>query len=120
MINFFHQSLGSRLRTSFIGNSFFYYYIKNLKLFQSCIFIFLNLSIPSYGQPSFDCNKAQYEDEITICSDATLSELDNIANYGYQYLRKSLGKQIANELDQPIINERQSCGSNKIVFFKVN
>jgi uncharacterized protein len=38
--------------------------------------------------PSFDCAKATYPDERTICFSAELSQLDNVANAGYEYVRR--------------------------------
>jgi uncharacterized protein len=65
------------------------------------------------GQPSFDCSRASKLDEIAICNDAYLSQLDNIANEGYQYLRSTMGARQANSIDMPIIRKRQNCGSDK-------
>jgi uncharacterized protein YecT (DUF1311 family) len=38
--------------------------------------------------PSFNCAKATYPDEFAICSNTELSQLDNIANAGYDYVRR--------------------------------
>ncbi len=37
--------------------------------------------------PSFDCSRAHYPDEITICSDRKLSELDQIVSRGYSQIK---------------------------------
>jgi uncharacterized protein len=73
----------------------------------------LGVYLAKAAQPSFDCRQARKLDEITICNDEYLSQLDNIANEGYQYLKSTMGSRKANELDLPIIRKRQNCGSDK-------
>ena len=79
-----------------------------------------NLPAPSQtdahriGQPSFDCAKAKTPDEIAICSNPELAELDNAADAGYEYVRGTKGAQFAKEVDRPLIRARQSCQANVI------
>lgn len=63
-------------------------------------------------QPSFDCRKAKAPDEIAICSNAELSELDNAVVSGYGYLRQERGDAFAKQTNLPLFQARQSCGSN--------
>jgi uncharacterized protein len=62
--------------------------------------------------PSFNCAKATYPDEHTICSSAELSQLDNVANAGYQYVRRVYGSQYANSLDLPLLDARRACATD--------
>jgi len=62
--------------------------------------------------PSFDCAKATYPDERTICFSAELSQLDNVANAGYEYLRRVYGSQYANSLDLPLLQARRACATD--------
>ena len=63
-------------------------------------------------QPSFDCSKASRPDEVAICSNETLTIVDNVANNGFEYLRLKLGRAAANKIDLPLIKKRQGCGGN--------
>ncbi len=63
-------------------------------------------------QPSFDCSKASRPDEVAICSNETLTIVDNVANNGFEYLRLKLGRAAANKIDVPLIKKRQGCGGN--------
>jgi hypothetical protein len=67
-----------------------------------------------YGmpKPSFDCAKATYADEYAICSNAELSQLDNVANAGYEYVRRVYGTQYSKSATLPLLHARQACGSN--------
>src|SRR6516164_7281206 len=62
--------------------------------------------------PSFDCAKATYPDKRTICFSAELSQLDNVANAGYEYVRRVYGSQYANSLDLPLLQARRSCATD--------
>ena len=65
---------------------------------------------PSTSSPSFDCAKAAYPDERTICSNIELSQLDNVANAGYEYVRRAYGAQRARSVTLPLLLERRACG----------
>ena len=67
---------------------------------------------PSAAGPSFDCAKATYADERTICSNAELSQLDNVANAGYEYVRHARDNQYAKSITLPLLHARQACGSD--------
>jgi uncharacterized protein len=62
--------------------------------------------------PSFDCAKATYPDERTICFSAELSQLDNAASAGYEYVRRVYGLQYANSLDLPLLRARRACATD--------
>lgn len=62
--------------------------------------------------PSFNCAKATYPDERAICSNAELSQLDNVANAGYEYVRRVYGTQYSKSVTLPLLHARQACGSN--------
>jgi uncharacterized protein len=62
--------------------------------------------------PSFNCAKATYADEYAICSNAELSQLDNIANAGYEYVRDARGAQYANSITLSLLRDRHACAAN--------
>ena len=64
-------------------------------------------------RPSFDCNHAQYQDEITICSDRKLSELDQIVSRGYSQV-KGESRSITQDFLLSSLRARHACGSNKL------
>ena len=64
--------------------------------------------------PSFDCAKATYADEYAICSNPELSQLDNVANAGYEYVRGVLGHQYANSITLPLLRARHACAANLV------
>ena len=60
-------------------------------------------SLPASAKaPSFNCTKATHPDEFAICSNTELSQLDNIANAGYEYVRRVYGAQYANATTLPL------------------
>jgi len=63
-------------------------------------------------KPSFDCAKAIYPDERAICSNTELSQLDNLANAGYEYVRRVNGNQLARSFTLPLLQARRACGSD--------
>jgi hypothetical protein len=62
--------------------------------------------------PSFDCNQATAADEIAICSNSQLSELDNLMTEGFQFLKLRHGRKQANAIAKPLLSLRQACGSD--------
>jgi hypothetical protein len=67
---------------------------------------------PSRLGPSFDCAKAKLPDERAICSDAELSQLDNLVVSGYNYVRSRYGTKFADAVGVPHWRARQACGSD--------
>lgn len=63
-------------------------------------------------QPSFDCGRAQAEDETAICSSRKLAELDVIISEGYAQLQRQIGKKEARRIAGPLLKRRQACGSD--------
>jgi uncharacterized protein len=66
----------------------------------------------SASPPSFNCAKTTYPDEYAICSSAELSQLDNIADAGYEYVRRVYGHQFANSIDLPLLQARRACAAD--------
>ena len=65
------------------------------------------------GKPSFDCAKASAPDEVAICSNTELSNLDRLISSGYGFLLQRLGKKTANKIHLPFFRTRQECGSDE-------
>jgi uncharacterized protein len=66
---------------------------------------------PHSPMPSFDCAKARTPDEFAICSSVELSELDKAVAAGYEYVRAANGEQAARQINTPLFQARQACGS---------
>ncbi len=72
----------------------------------------LLVMVPAQAErPSFNCASAGYLDEQAICSNDELSRLDNIANTGYLYVRRTYGRAYASAIDLPLLKARHSCGN---------
>jgi hypothetical protein len=63
-------------------------------------------------QPSFNCGKARAPDEIAICSNPELSELDNAVAAGNEFARRSSGDIFAKQINTPLFEARQACGAD--------
>ncbi len=63
------------------------------------------------GQPSFNCAKVRTPDEIAICSNPELSELDNAVAVGYQAILRARGEPFAKQTNIPLFRARQACGA---------
>jgi len=63
--------------------------------------------------PSFDCGKAEAEDEIAICNSKLLSELDSLLNFAYEDATAESGKTKARAVAREGISERAACGSDE-------
>jgi hypothetical protein len=63
-------------------------------------------------QPSFSCAKARTPDELAICSNPELSELDNAVAAGYEYVRRANGDPFARQANVPLFQARQACGAD--------
>ncbi len=59
--------------------------------------------------PSFDCSKARYPDEVAICRNPELAELDDVAAAAYAYLKSTRGRAFADEIGIPFWRLRQAC-----------
>jgi uncharacterized protein len=59
--------------------------------------------------PTFDCTRATQPDERTICSNAELSQLDQIVVAGYDHVRATYGDQYAKSINAPLFQARQAC-----------
>src|SRR5580698_10108120 len=63
--------------------------------------------------PSFDCRKARFSDELTICRSPQLAELDNLVTAGYAFLKSTQGRPAADQVGIPLWRSRQSCQSDE-------
>ncbi|MGE3872308.1 MAG: hypothetical protein AB7F74_05055 [Parvibaculaceae bacterium] len=69
--------------------------------------------IPSFGKgPSFDCQLAKSPDEIAICSNSVLSEMDLLVSEGYEFAKLKLGAAEAIKIALPISVQRYACRSD--------
>jgi uncharacterized protein len=62
--------------------------------------------------PSFDCKKAKAEDEIAICGDERLAELDRIASIAYDQALEVSGRESAQAPARDGLAERSACGAD--------
>ena len=71
------------------------------------------IDVASAQQPSFDCRRARSPDEIAICSDSHLSELDGIGAMAFNFAKRRPGAHnlIANV--QALLLARIACRSDK-------
>jgi uncharacterized protein len=63
--------------------------------------------------PSFNCGKARFSDELTICRSSQLAELDNLVAAGYAFLKSTQGRSAADQVGIPLWRSRQSCQSDE-------
>src|SRR5665213_498218 len=63
-------------------------------------------------RPSFDCSRATYADENSICTNAELSQLDNVIATDFTYIRDRLGGDVARSVSNPSLQSRHSCGAD--------
>ena len=75
----------------------------------SVVLYFHPIAIGAAG-PSFDCKKARYPDELSICGSPELADLDNQVAKGYAYVKSTQGGQSADALRIPLWRARQGCG----------
>jgi hypothetical protein len=62
--------------------------------------------------PSFDCRRATYPDEVTICGDPELAGLDRLIAEGYRSLVERLGQGAARSMTAPQLASRHACRSD--------
>src|SRR3954454_11707804 len=65
------------------------------------------------ANPSFDCVQARTQDEIAICNDSRLTELDQAIAIGLGQISGD-HKQSAISVARGTVKTRRSCGSNKL------
>ena len=61
------------------------------------------------ASPSFDCGKARFPDEITICRTPDLAEFDNVIAAAYTFLKSTRGRGYADQVGIPFWRLRQAC-----------
>lgn len=75
----------------------------------------LMIFIPSMAlaqAPSFDCALATSADEIAICADPELAELEQTLADAFQALTDQQGFKAAKSIATPILVQRRQCGSD--------
>jgi uncharacterized protein len=65
------------------------------------------------ANPSFDCSKAQTQDERVICSDSRLAELDQAASIAYSQAEQKY-KDEARSTARDALAARHSCGDDRL------
>jgi clan AA aspartic protease (TIGR02281 family) len=71
-----------------------------------------DLSTRLVVHPSFSCARARAPDELAICSNPELAQLDNAIAAGYAYVRQASGDAFAKKANSPLFQARLSCGAN--------
>jgi uncharacterized protein len=80
--------------------------------FLAILFLFsLVAAGAARAQPSFDCTKAQSEDEIAICADPLLAEMDVMVSNAYKGFEPEF--QPKKSVARQYLADRQSCGGDK-------
>lgn len=69
-------------------------------------------------RPSFSCNKARTLDEIAICSDARLAELDRLRDFDFQQAKHNDPQQ-AVQIARSILTARSFCGNDRVCILDV-
>ena len=72
-------------------------------------FCFVNEHQAAAASPSFDCGKARFPDEITICRTPELAEFDNVITAAYAFLKSTRGRAYADQVGIPFWRLRQAC-----------
>jgi uncharacterized protein len=76
------------------------------------VLLFLFASPAFAASPSFDCAKAKAPDEIAICGDEQLSQLDRLAALAYGEAQNASGKSKARAAARDGLAARKECGSD--------
>jgi uncharacterized protein/Flp pilus assembly protein TadD/predicted aspartyl protease len=71
--------------------------------------LFVNAHHACAASPSFDCGKARFPDEITICRTPELADFDSIIAAAYAYLKSTRGRAYADQVGIPFWRLRQTC-----------
>jgi uncharacterized protein len=72
-------------------------------------FCFVNEHQAAAASPSFDCGKARFPDESTICRTPELAEFDNVITAAYTFLKSTRGRAYADQVGIPFWRLRQAC-----------
>jgi uncharacterized protein len=81
--------------------------------------LFLLLTSPTLARegPSYDCGQAKAPDEIAICRNARLAQLDQLTAQAFQHARKILGEARAREIARAALKSRAACGASVVCIF---
>jgi len=77
----------------------------------------LTAATASAQGPSFDCNKASTADEIAICNDADLSQLDRLISLAYDEARR-VSAALARAVAREGLSARRGCGGDAACIFE--
>ena len=69
-------------------------------------------------RPSFSCIKARTLDEVAICSDARLAELDRLRDFDFQQAKRNDPQQ-AVQIARSILTARSFCGNDRVCILDV-
>lgn len=69
------------------------------------------LAVPALGAPSFDCAKARTPDELSICGDEQLAEVDTLVAKAFRTFKPSFQK--AKTVALRLLKDRNACGTDK-------
>ena len=87
-----------------------------LIFFMKCVFVIvLSLfSVEELRAASFDCGKAATPDEKTICSNVTLSGLDEEVAFYFNRAKSASGSGEVRQYARQLLSNRRSCGADAI------
>lgn len=72
------------------------------------------IELTSAQQASFDCQVARTPNEVAICADSHLSELDGIGAFAFKFARQRIGDRRLITGAQSMLLARIACQSNKV------
>ncbi|ECI2867557.1 lysozyme inhibitor LprI family protein [Hafnia paralvei] len=78
---------------------------------NSVLFIVVAVGLPASAL-AMDCNKATLKDEVAICGDTTLMQLDAVLNKNYISARQHSDKDILKTQQLSWLKQRQQCGDD--------
>jgi uncharacterized protein len=78
----------------------------------STILLLFSTTLGTAAAPSFDCSRARTTDEIAICGNPQLSELDRRTTAAFNSARASAGERAAKEIARRFLSSRQQCGAD--------
>lgn len=76
------------------------------------VLVALSASPAFAAGPSFDCDDAESDDEIAICDDPQLSQLDRLISLGFNQTQQVSGRARARAAAREGLAARQACGDD--------
>jgi uncharacterized protein len=74
--------------------------------------ILVSISIKANAAPSYDCTRASTPDEIAICANPRLANLDVQVAEAFAQLREKIGSEAIRNLARSLLDMRRSCGAD--------